>query len=90
MENFVLLKDSYDSLAFDSYDLIPTLGDPKNRVSIKSRKEKRMSDTWNIFSMIKNSSKFAYFYFYNGVFRNLGRLVSFKNNIKILAVECYF
>ena len=45
MENFVLLKDSYDSLAFDSYDLIPTLGDPKNRVSIKSRKEKRMSDT---------------------------------------------
>ena len=25
MENFVLLKDSYDSLTFDSYDLIPTL-----------------------------------------------------------------
>ena len=25
MENFVLLKDSFDSLTFDSYDLIPTL-----------------------------------------------------------------
>ena len=25
MENFVLLKDSYDSLTFDSLGLIPTL-----------------------------------------------------------------
>ena len=25
MENFVLLKDSYDFLTFDSFDLIPTL-----------------------------------------------------------------
>ena len=25
MENFALLKDSYDSLTFDSFDLIPTL-----------------------------------------------------------------
>ena len=25
MGNFVLLKDSYDSITFDSYDLIPTL-----------------------------------------------------------------
>ena len=25
MKNFVLLKDSYDSLTFDSYDLIPNI-----------------------------------------------------------------
>ena len=57
------------------------------------QRKNRTSSTLNIFSMIRNSSKFSYFYLYNdllkkkgsswkqiyGVFGNLGQLVSFKN-----------
>ena len=68
MGNVVFLKDSYNSLILDSYDLIPTLeavyGKQKSCFYLVS--EGKMSNTQNIFSVIRNSSKFSYFYFYNG------------------------
>ena len=88
MENVVLLKDPYDSLTFDSYDLIPTLETLKI-MFLSSLLRKNEYQTQYILND-KELIKFSYFYFYNGVFRNLRRLVSFKNNIKILAEECYF
>ena len=49
MENFVLLKDSYDSLAFDSYDLIPTLETLKI-VFLSSLRRKNECQTHEIYS----------------------------------------
>ena len=49
MESFALLKDSYDSLTFDSYDLIPTL-DTLKIMFLSSLRRKNEYKTHEIYS----------------------------------------
>ena len=69
MKNFVLLKDSYDSLTFDSYDLIPNIQTVYwNKNHFYQVSEEQIEyQTHEIYSQWQELlSKFSYFYFYNG------------------------